>query len=158
MTKKLDDKSWLEKTHKEACAWLTDRLQDAVETHDLLPGPSHLRLVAMFNNITLPEDDVMNDSPRRKYSADADDIRRMEEVFSWFVFISGKNLKTKRRKQNAVYLRSRKCRGNPLPWRVVKEGLGVSHVTAQQLYEEAFEEMLFYVRKLHTKNRLPKPV
>jgi len=146
---KMDDLSWLEKRHDEALIWLEERLTEAVQTHDALPGAIRQKVRTMFDSINISEPPNPDDVELiNTFKATGQHIRRMDETFQWITLLQGKNHAERRVKQNIVFIRNRLSRaGKPLGWRIIGEKFDMGYETARTLYESCMHELLAAIRK-----------
>lgn len=124
--------------------WIIDRLEDAVQTHDIVPdriGTSQ-GIKNIYNSFEILPDEHYpdEDSPFSKLVATAVDIRRMDEVMDWIRHLGGAP-KQRRVKVQVIWLRSHTQGGRNRSWRKVGKKVGTSHTQAQIIYDSTITEL-----------------
>lgn len=126
--------------------WIQARLEDAVQTHDIMPPAVRLKVRTMFDTLNLKETPEPDDeSPFSKLSATSRDINRMYETLEWLTLIPAQSISDKRKKMNVLFLRARTRGGKNHSWRRIGEAVGISHTKAEYVHQDALNELTMAV-------------
>lgn len=126
--------------------WMQARLEDAVQTHDILPPAVRLKVRTMYDTLHISEEiDPDEESPFAKLSATSRDIRRMNETLDWLQLMPAPSLPEKRVKVNILFLRARTIGGKPVSWRKIAEKVEISHTKAEYVHKGALTDLVMVV-------------
>lgn len=132
-------------------SWIQARLEDAVQTHDIMPPAVRLKVRTMFDTLNLKETPEPDDqSPFSKLSATSRDINRMYETLEWLRLVPAESLPEKRMKMDVLFLRAKTRGGKNCSWRRIAEAVGISHTKAEYVHFNALSELTMEVYRKYT--------